>query len=691
MRHLMPRTYYPFFARFRHPSLIQERAAQPLLNGESILLVSATASGKTEAFLAPLVERHFQALKSGQGQILFVCPTRALVNDAARRLAAPLRGCGLQLRRRTSDASENPETQEAAVWITTPEGLDSLLCRFPRWLGRTQALILDEIHLLHGTPRGTQVLCLLERLDWVCKALSLEPPQRVGATATAAQPQALARSFLGATARVIEDNTSRPIRLHYDRWIDYATLRDTLADIPQARKVLLFANSRAEAEEAAEELSGKPPFGRNTWVHHSSLSRTIRLAAEQAFLRQDSGLLACTTTMEVGVDVGDVDWVVLLHPPEERLSFLQRCGRSGRRSGPAQAVAVWRSQAERLRYQYYLQGAKEKWGPPVATPQHDSVVPQQALSLLWQNPRKQVSGQALHQRLPQELAARWDLDDLEEQLRRLQEKGWIEANPGSQPVATYGPGRRLERLAKLGQLHGNIGSPNQKQVEIRDAFTGQVLGSVQADARGRVPARLRLGGRSHQLRQDRQQKTLLASPLALAPDSAAPATGPAAPTGLSSSQEFASWLGLAPRCLLSGPQGNLLGHFLGSSWGSILRRHLEQNYPGSIFYADAYIVAWQGSFVEEVWNEEALWGCVQKFSQQIRNQLQLGRWFGDLSKKRQRQELSRLLHWDWVKDAWLQAPFLHPTGEALEKLKLLLQQENDFSIAGFFPIEAEDL
>jgi ATP-dependent Lhr-like helicase len=685
MRALLPRTYYPFFARFRHPSPIQQKAAGPLMQGQSVLLVSATASGKTEAFLAPLVERYFAELKEGKKHLLLVCPTRALVNDAARRLEKPLKACGLELRRRTGDASESPQEQPAAVWITTPEGFDSLLCRHPRWLGGTAAVILDEIHLLYGSPRGTHTLCLLERLDCVCRALQCPLPQRVGATATATQPLPIAQSFLGPEALVVSETATRSVRLHYHAWIDFDQLRDTLADLRDGHKVLLFASSRAEAEEAATQLKGRPPFGNHVFVHHSSLSRKLRLGAEQAFLKQTTALMCSTTTMEVGVDVGDIDWVVLLHPPEDRLNFVQRSGRSGRREGAAQVVACFREEAERVRYRYFLERGE---APPMSTgtiPQHDSVVVQQALSLTYQNPRKQIQASALLQRLPGELRSGWNEDDLEQLLQRLSQTGWLQDGPHG-----YSPGRKLERAYALGQLHANIGSSTQKQVEIRDSFTGRVLGTVDADARGRIPSRVRLAGRSHVLRQDYRQKAILADP-SESSDAPARGFGPAAPIELESSQDFGQWLGLAPRCLLSGPQGNLLGHFLGSCWGQMLRRHLEQCYPGALLYADAFVVAWQGSFVEEVWNRDALWGCVQKFAPAMRRQMQLGRWFSHLSRARQRQELCRQLRWDWIEECWLAAPMLQVCGEQAQPLKQLLQKDGDFTIAGFFPIQAEDL
>lgn len=688
MRSQLPRTYYAFFAHFRHPHRIQQLAAAPLLSGEPVLLVAPTAAGKTEAFLAPLVERYFTALKEGRQHLLLVCPTRALVNDAARRLQAPLKRCGLSLRRRTGDASEDPASQTAALWLTTPEGLDSLLCRHARWLGKTAAIVMDEVHLLLGTPRGTQMLCLLQRLQAVCQALQVPPPQRVAATATAVHPQELAQLFLGPTAVVLSEPAQRPVRLHYHEWFDYPTLGKELASLADARKVLLFASSRAEAEEAAVQLRGRPPFGDRVMVHHSSLSTRLRLDAEKGFVQQGCALMCATTTMEVGVDVGDIDWVVLLHPPEDALSFVQRCGRSGRRQGRAQALACLRGPAEKMRYQYYLERgshALPELGPVL---QFDSVVVQQALSLLWQNPRKLVTGAALHQRLTPALAMRWEVGELEELLQRLGQRSLVEPRSDG-----YGPTNRLEAMVRRGQIHANIGSASQKQVEIRDAFDGRVLGKVDADPRGRVPSRLRLGGRSHQLRQDRRQQGLVAAPWGGAPlENSVGSFSPAAPVSLESSQDFGAWIGLGPRCLIQGPQGNLLGHFLGTCWGELLQRHLQQNYAGSVFYADPFVVAWKGSFVDEVWSREALWGCLQKFSSQIQRLLPTGRWHSALPKARQRQEVLRLLHWDWVQQVWLQAPWRAVQEHQSESLRRLLQsQRAELPVAGFFPIEAEDL
>jgi superfamily II DNA/RNA helicase len=684
MRAQLPRTYYPFYARFARPLPIQEMAASPILEGENVLLLAPTAAGKTEAFLVPLLERYFEALKAGRGHLLLVCPTRALVNDAARRLSAPLERCGLKLARRTGDESQDPASIQAALWITTPEGWDSCLCRHARWLAQTLAIVLDEVHLLADSPRGTQVLCLLRRQDCVGKALQQPLAQRIAASATAAQPQELAQLFLGPQARVLSYAQLRPTRLHYHQWFDYPALSSELASLPDARKVLLFASSRNEAEEAAVQLRGRPPFGSGVFVHHASLSRPLRLKAESAFLRQPCALMCSTSTMEVGVDVGDIDWVVLLHPPEDSLSFFQRAGRSGRRSGKAQVLGCFRNPGERQRLRYYLERGLPKLQPPCAL--HPSVVVQQALSLLWQNPRKQVSVAALQSRLAPPLVADWSEEELEELLSGLSQKNWLERVAGH-----YTAGSRLERAAKLGHLHANIGSSSQRQVEVRDSFTGRVLGTVDARADGKVPGRVRLAGQTLQLVPGYGQESLKGKALSAESEAKAASFTPGATISLFSSQDLADFLGVGPRCHLGGPQGNLVGHFLGEIWGNILESHLRDCYSGSFFYADAFVVAWQGSFRPEVWSQEALEGAMRKYASGQRRSMNLGRYHADLPKARQRQETQLQLHWDWLCSHWLSAPWKELDSQSAAPLKELLHSRESLHVEGFFPIDPESI
>lgn len=691
VRSSLPKTYYALLARFPQLTEIQRLAIPPLLRGQNALLLAPTASGKTEAFLAPLLERNFEGLRQQQGHLLMVCPTRALVNDAARRLEKPLNQLGLRLCRRTSDHSQDPAQHPAALWITTPEGLDSLLCRHGRWLQSTLALILDEIHQFERSPRGTQVECLLQRLDRICLALGKVAPQRVGATATSARPEALAQRFLGTPGSpnptVLKAVQLRPLVLHYHRWFDIEQLRKELSQLPRARKVLLFTRSRAEAEEMGASLKGLPPYGAAVFVHHAWLSRPLRLEAEASFLRERSALMCSTSTLEVGVDIGDIDWVVMLHPPEGREVFWQRAGRSGRRGEACRVLGVWRQESERARLRYFAESTAEGL---VDSPGclHQGVVPQQALSLLWQNPRKQLPAEALLERLPERLRSDWNLESLEAVLERLAEKGWLVKG-----TPHWMPGPRLERAARRGLFHGNIPQSGPEGLEVRDTVTGKVLGSVQPDRQGRLPAQLRLGGRSHRLSTAHKGEELRAAPLPH-PElhgklASSAGGGPAIP--LMDSQHFANWLGVGPRCRMSGPQGNLVGHFLGSTWGKLLQRHLQQCFPQSIFYADAYLVAWQGSWQDSLWDENALQSCIQKFSSAVMSELGFSQWHRYLPRALQRQETQAALHWEWIRTGWIASPWKLLSGPEAAPLQQLIPSDNSLPVAGFFPIQAEDL
>ena len=160
------KTWLPFFGRFGRFTPVQERSISTILGGKNVLLCAPTASGKTEAALAPLVERLYRP--DVKWTLLHVCPTRALVNDIYGRLGEPTEELRIRLARRTGDHRDSL-SRIPNILVTTPESFDSLLCRgrgdqFGHVLAHVGAVVLDEIHLIHGTPRGEQLRWLLERL-----------------------------------------------------------------------------------------------------------------------------------------------------------------------------------------------------------------------------------------------------------------------------------------------------------------------------------------------------------------------------------------------------------------------------------------------------------------------------------------------------------------------------------------------
>jgi len=310
----LPRTWHAFFGRFGgRLRPIQAAAVADLAAGRDAVLVAPTATGKTEAAAAPLTERLLAAGALPRPGIVTVSPTRALANDLARRLQPPCEPLGLEVGVRTGD---HPATlsrrRPPHLVVTTPESVDSVLCRRPRVLRPVRALVLDELHLLLATGRGDQLAVLTRRLRRVASG----PLQVVVLSATLPDPGVVSRRFLEDP---VEHRVpgARPLTLEPLEVGEDETLAGPLSDAVRRldlRKVLAFVDRRADAETVASELKGRTPFGDAVLVHHGSLQRHAREWTEAQLLARPRALCVATSTLEVGIDVGDVDAVLLLTP-----------------------------------------------------------------------------------------------------------------------------------------------------------------------------------------------------------------------------------------------------------------------------------------------------------------------------------------------------------------------------------------
>jgi ATP-dependent Lhr-like helicase len=159
----LQKTWFYFFNRFGHLSPVQEAVIPKVLEGKNLIVCSPTASGKTEAIVAPVVER---LLKDDIGglKVLYITPTRALANDLFIRLNEPLLNLGIKLRVKTGDKPFFNSKDPPNFIITTPESFDSLLCRYSQAFNGLKFIIIDELHLLDCNYRGDQLRVLLERL-----------------------------------------------------------------------------------------------------------------------------------------------------------------------------------------------------------------------------------------------------------------------------------------------------------------------------------------------------------------------------------------------------------------------------------------------------------------------------------------------------------------------------------------------
>jgi ATP-dependent Lhr-like helicase len=292
-----------------------------------------------------------------------------LVNDLFARLECPLGVIGLDLVRRTGDhptrLSDHPH-----VLLTTPESFDSLLCRGlfrPRSghaLAQVTAVVLDEIHLLHGSPRGEMLTWLLERLrllrgharreSWVRQ----DKLQVVALSATLSNPASVVREYLpGGT--VVHVAGSRQIEVVSEGEPIEDCLPAYLHQIERPEKILVFCNSRKRADTLARDLAGKLQARKYTFaVHHGSLAKDLREDTEEKFHREKRIVVFATSTLELGIDIGDIDLVVLDGAPPDVNSLLQRIGRGNRRRKETRVMMCSPSLKDRL-FQAALRSLQE--------------------------------------------------------------------------------------------------------------------------------------------------------------------------------------------------------------------------------------------------------------------------------------------------------------------------------------------
>ena len=317
--------------------LVQELASHALLDGKNAVILAPTAGGKTEASMFPMLSMLMERELEGVG-LIYIAPIKALLNNQAERLGLYTEMVGLRRFLWHGDVKASDKRkfmkEPAAVLMTTPESLEVMLLssRVPhaKLFADLRAVVIDEVHALAGSDRGTHLLSVLERIA----RHTPNDIQRVGLSATVGNPNEILAWLQGTSQRAgcVVDPPKQPspkdLRVY---------LRDTTMAIAQeasrkavGNKSLFFCESRSLAEDIAERLRNR---GTDVFVHHSSVSLEERDAAEERFNRGTNASIVCTSTLELGIDVGDLDLVFQANAPSTVSSFLQRMGRTGRRDG----------------------------------------------------------------------------------------------------------------------------------------------------------------------------------------------------------------------------------------------------------------------------------------------------------------------------------------------------------------------
>jgi ATP-dependent Lhr-like helicase len=344
VRALGPRVFHAVLGGFPSVRPVQREAIPPVISGQGVLVAAPTASGKTEAALAPLLSL---ALNDSNARpfALWICPTRALVNDLRKRIEPCFRRLELHLGVRTGEHKLGLKSGPAVV-LTTPESLDVVLSsrKLAKSLTSVRAVVVDETHLFLSSARGLQLLMLLQRLEGLAARRLL----RIGLSATIANPESAAKWLAGdgPTLTAIRGSGARDLDLSilgaHPNGIDQTIATVTKGLERGRRKQLVFVNARNEADQLAERLEAELP-GVPCYLHFSSLPVSHREDVERRLKELPLGVCVATSTLELGVDIGDIDATVLYGAPGSVASLLQRVGRGNRRDQMVRAVGVCRT------------------------------------------------------------------------------------------------------------------------------------------------------------------------------------------------------------------------------------------------------------------------------------------------------------------------------------------------------------
>jgi ATP-dependent Lhr-like helicase len=497
---------------------LQRAAITPLTEGQDAVLLAPTAGGKTEAACFPLLSAMAGQKWTGTS-VLYLCPLKALLNNLVVRVDTYAGWLGRRAALWHGDTKESQRQRIRAeapdILLTTPESLEAMLIGVKtdhaRLLGSVRAVVVDEVHAFAADDRGWHLLAVLERLERVTGRRI----QRVGLSATVGNPAELLHWLQGAgagsrTGQVVAPGVHLPaadgsghggkarpepsrrpageVELDYVGSLDNAA--KLIAALHRGEKRLVFCDSRRQVEELGAALRAREV---TVFLSHASLSVDERTRSEQAFAEARDCVVVSTSTLELGIDVGDLDRVIQIDSPASVASFLQRIGRTGRRSGAVRNCLFLTTRKDTL-----LQAAgllllwSRGWVEPVVPPPEPRhLVAQQLLAVTLQQ----------HKLGDQSWDRQWNgLAPFDKSaapvLRFLTEEGFLDSDGG---MLFVGP----EAERRFGKRHfieltASFTAPPQFTVLSGRTEIGRTDPSVLTEERP-GPRRLLLGGRSWQV------------------------------------------------------------------------------------------------------------------------------------------------------------------------------------------------
>lgn len=399
---------------FPKPTEPQEKTIPKILDGKNVLLISPTATGKTEAAFLPVLSMLLQAPKTPGIKVLYITPLRALNRDMLERLQWWCNNLDIKLAVRHGDTETKERTRQSRsppdILITTPETLQAILSGWVlrQHLQSLRWVIIDEVHELADSKRGSQLSIALERI----RSLIGKDFQMIGLSATVGTPDKVAHFLVGdkrpveiirtPVAKMVNLKVIYPQPTEEDSRISgkifthpevAARLRIIRDYMNKHKSVLLFTNTRSVSEVLASRFK--------VWdidfpisIHHGSLAKTSRIAAETGLKRGELKGLIATSSLELGIDVGHIDLVIQYMSPRQVSRLIQRVGRAGHSVGHvSEGVIIGMDSDDTLEAMVIARRALKEELEPVEIPDKPfDVLVNQIAGLLLKNRRLEFDG-----------------------------------------------------------------------------------------------------------------------------------------------------------------------------------------------------------------------------------------------------------------------------------------------------------
>ena len=328
---------------------IQDEAILHMVNNPSDMIISApTASGKTEAAFLPIISQIADKGKDSV-KILYISPLKALINDQFSRIEALCKHIDFPITKWHGDANQSKKVSliknPAGILLITPESIESLFINKTEFLGSLfqslEYIVIDEIHSFIGNERGSQLKSLINRLEHTVEI----QPYKIALSATISNLSDIAEWLNPnnpSTVKIIEDNNKSkdivglikcykniPPIAGVDK-DEFSELKQDLFNVIKQGKNLIFANAKMTLEEYCDSMQNiayENSYPNNFYIHHGSLAKNIREQCENLLKKESNISVFCTNTLELGIDIGNIDRVIFLAPPFSVASMVQRLGR----------------------------------------------------------------------------------------------------------------------------------------------------------------------------------------------------------------------------------------------------------------------------------------------------------------------------------------------------------------------------